>query len=167
MAEIKKVGVINVRPLNADEAVSCEHCGETETKMVQSYTRKVTCRDDEDLKVLHYIDSEACVNCGDNANLVIWNNATDKEVDSEIYVYTDLTNQPSREKFEAALKAIVDHPEAKKMFDWAFCGIAANSTAGTPGREMRMESYNAFKKDFDAGKELVSDENPQNKNDAT
>lgn len=159
MAEIKKVGVSKVRPLSEGEEVCCEGCGVTETKMVQGYTRKVTCQDDDEIKVLHYIDQEVCVNCGDKADLVIWNSTTDEEVDGEAYIYIDLNNQLSREQqLEAALKAIVNHPEVCKMFDWAKCGITTNSTAGTPGRDMRMESYNSFKKDFDAGEELVSND---------
>lgn len=134
MADIKKVGISKIRPLNEGEEVCCERCGVTETKMVQGYTRKVTCQDDDEIKVLHYIDQEVCVNCGDKTDLVIWNNTTDEEVDGDVYVYIDLLDTPSREQqLENALNAIVNHPDANKMFEWAYDGIAIK---GTPGRDI-------------------------------
>lgn len=60
--EIKKVGISKVRPLKDGEFVSCNKCGECETKVNQNYTRMMQDPDGE-LMVLHYIDQDVCAKC--------------------------------------------------------------------------------------------------------
>ena len=60
--EIKKVGISKLRPLKDDEFVSCDKCGECETKVIQGYTRMMQDADGE-LMTLHYIDQDVCAKC--------------------------------------------------------------------------------------------------------
>ena len=60
--EIKKVGAYKLRPLKEGEYISCDKCGECETKINQGYTRMMQDADGE-LMTLHYIDQEVCAKC--------------------------------------------------------------------------------------------------------
>lgn len=60
--EIKKVGISKLRPLKDDEFISCDKCGECETKVIQDYARMMTDADGG-LMTLHYIDQDVCAKC--------------------------------------------------------------------------------------------------------
>lgn len=53
------------------------------------------------------------------------------------------------------LDSVINHKESHAMIDWAICGIYANSSSDSPGRDSRMKQFYSYKDSLNAANQLL------------